>query len=215
MKVAISKENENHTYDDLITASLTPKKAIILLYEMDQMELAAEADSTTRAFGVTLGLGDVQTAIAFQVVNGTKHLRIAKVNSDGSIADQKAYEFQNGTDSGLQWSDFDRMSYTKDVVDNVDYTMLKNAIADFARNMSGAAAYGQNYMNRYDNNILTSKMNAIMDKLGIERRSGNSNYATGGGFFSNNNGSGNSGNNATSEHQSYSDISSMLGDDDE
>lgn len=207
MNIAIQKENDNHRYDDLIKASIPPKKALILLHEMDLMESAE--DNVSRSYGITLGLSEVQTAIAFQIVNGVKYLRIAKVNSDGSIKDQKAYEFANGTDSGLQWSDFDRMTFTKDVVDGIDYQMLKNAIADFARGSSGAFGYGQLYMNRYENNVLTSKINSIMDKLGIERRSNNNNYS-GGGFFNNNDSY-----SGTSDHKSFTQVSSMLGEDDE
>ncbi len=202
MNISIQKEDEStHKYEDIIKASLTGKKALILLHEMDLME--ADEAEVTKAYGVTLGLGDVQTAFAFQKVNGTKYMRIAKVNSDGSIKDQKSFEFANGVDSGVQWSDFDRMSFGKDVVDDIDYIMLKNTIEDFSRNLSGAAGYGQIYLNRYDQSSMTNKVNAIMDKLGIERRSNNSNYGSGNnGFF----------NNANSEHKSMSQYSSMLDD---
>ena len=209
MKIAIQKENEQHKYDTMIEASLPPKKATILLHEMNAMEESGGDDS--RACGVVVGLSSVQTAIAFQIVNGVKHLRIAKVNQDGSIKEQKAYEFANGVDSGLQWSDFDSMKYSKDIIDDIDYVMLKAAIEEFARGQSGAYAYGAFYMNRYSEKSLSTRVNAIMDKLGIERQSGNSNFQRGGGFFSE--GSNNSA--ARSEHKSYSDISSMLDDEDE
>lgn len=207
MNISIQKEDEStHKYEDVIKASLTAKKALILLHEMDLME--ADEAEVTKAYGVTLGLGDVQTAFAFQRANGIKYMRIAKVNSDGSIKDQKSFEFANGVDNGVQWSDFDRMSFGKDTIDDLDYIMLKNTIADFSRNLSGAAGYGQIYLNRYDQSAMTNKINAIMDKLGIERRSNNSNYGNGNnGFFSNSN--------ANSEHKSMSQISSMLDDDDE
>lgn len=214
MKIAIQKENEQHRYDDLIVASLPPKKATILLHEMNLMEESSQADS--KAYGVTLGLSEVQTAIAFQIVNDTKYLRIAKVNSDGSIQDQRSFEFTNGTDAGLQWSDFDTMVYKKDIVDNVDYTMLKTAIEEFARGQSGAYAYGGLYMDRYQQSSLGNRINAIMDKLGIERQQNNSNFQrSNNGFFSNNNGSDTT-SSGSSEHKSFSQISSMLdGDDDE
>ena len=210
MKISIQKENDQHRFEDMISASLPPKKAMLLLHEMDIMDSQDKPDS--KAYGVTLGLSDVQTAIAFQVVNGNKHLRIAKVNSDGSIQDQRSFEFVSGTDSGMQWTDFDNMKCTKDVVDGVDYKMLKTSIEDFARGQSGAFAYGGLYMDRYQQSSLSTKINAIMDKLGIERQQNNSNFQrSGNGFFNNNSTSGGS-----SEHKSYSQISSMLdGDDDE
>ena len=211
MVISIQKENDQHRYEDIISAPLPPKKAAILLHEMDAMEASGNTDS--KAYGVTLGLSDVQTAIAFQIVNGTKHLRIAKVESSGRIQEQRAYEFTNGVDSGLQWSDFDSMKFSKDVVDDVDYRMLKEAIADFARGQSGALAYGGLYMDRYQQGSLGNKINAIMDKLGIERQQNNSNYQrSGNGFFNNTNNTESS----NSDHKSYSQISSMLdGDEDE
>lgn len=207
MKISIQKENEQHRYDDVISASLPPKKAMILLHEMDAMEKAKQSDS--KAYGVTLGLSDVQTAIAFQTVNNKKYLRIAKVNPDGSIQEQRSFEFVDGADNGLQWTDFDAMKYSKDVVDGIDYSMLKTAIEEFARGQSGAYAYGGLYLDRYQQSSLSTRVNAIMDKLGIERQQGNSNYTrSNNGFFS-------GGGGGTSEHKSFSQISSMLDGDDE
>ena len=209
MNISIQKENEQHKYEDIIKASLPPKKAMILLREMDAMEKAKQSDSKT--YGVTLGLSDVQTAIAFQIVNGKKYLRIAKVNPDGSIADQKSFEFADGVDVGLQWSDFDSMKFTKDTVDGIDYEMLKTAIEEFARGQSGAYAYGGLYLDRYQQASLGNKINSIMDKLGIERMSNNSNYQrSNNGYFT-----ASGGNVGSSEHKSFSQISSMLDGDDE
>lgn len=201
MKISIQKEADQYKFEELISVNLTAKKAMILVHEMDQME---QCEEEGKAFGVMVGLANTQTAIAFQNVNGVKHLRIAKIDSnDGSVKDQKAFEFQNNSDTGMHWTNFDTMKYSQDIVNDVDYVMLKTAIADFARAQSGATAYGHLYLNRYSENVLTTKVNAIMDKLGIERRSNNNNYSSvGGDFFEN----------TTSEHKSYSQINSMLGD---
>lgn len=201
MKISIQKETEEQfKFEELISANLTAKKAMILVHEMDQME---QSEEDGKAYGVMVGLAETQTAIAFQIVNGVKHLRIAKIDtSNGSVKDQKAFEFQNNSDTGMHWTNFDTMKYNQDIVNDVDYVMLKTAIADFARAQSGASAYGHLYMNRYSENVLTTKVNAIMDKLGIERRSNNNNYSNvSGDIF-----------NATSEHKSYSQINSMLSD---
>jgi hypothetical protein len=71
-------------------------------------------------------------------------------------------------------------------------------------------------MDRYQQSSLGNRINAIMDKLGIERQQNNSNFQrSNNGFFSNNNGSDTT-SSGSSEHKSFSQISSMLdGDDDE
>jgi type IV secretory pathway TraG/TraD family ATPase VirD4 len=91
--------------------------------------------------------------------------------------------------------------------------MFKNALIDFARNISGAAGYGTLYLNRYQDSSMSTKISAICGKLGINTNTNtNRSYNSGGGFFTNND---NSGNNPTSQHRSYDEIASMIDDDDD
>jgi hypothetical protein len=87
--------------------------------------------------------------------------------------------------------------------------MFKNALIDFARNISGAAGYGTLYLNRYQDSNVSNKISAICGKLGINTNN-NTNRSYSGGFFTNND---NGGNNPTSQHRSYDEIASMIDDD--
>lgn len=209
MQIGIAVQDETNKYQNEISASLTPKKAAILVDQMIHVAAGEEG-----VFGTTLGLGEVQTAIGFQMIDDVKYLRIAKVNKDGIINDQRTFAFPNNSDPAVRWSDFDGMKFTKSYNDDIDFNMLKESLIDFSRNMSGAAGYGALYMNRYQEGSLNSKIVAICGKLGVAvgngNNGGNRNYS-GGGYFN----SGNSNNNrsATSQHRSFDEISSMIDDD--
>jgi hypothetical protein len=200
MKLSISKL-ENNKYQDEISASITPKKAAILVDIMPRVEAGEEG-----VFGTTVGMSEVQTAVGFQNINDVIYFRIAKVDKSGRITDQRTFTFPSGSDASLRWSDFEGMKFTKDYNDMIDYNMFKEALADFARGISGAYGYGTIYMNRYHDSSITTKVNSIMDKLGIPV--GNK---TTGGYF-NNNGNSNAG---SSQHRSYEDISAMISDEDD
>ena len=203
MKISIGKQGNDNKYEDELSASITPKKAAILVDQLSHFEAGEEG-----VFGIVLGLGEVQTAVGFQKIDDNKYLRIAKVDKNGTITDQRTFTFPAGSDPSYRWSDFDNMKFTRSYNDDIDYMMLKNAIIDFARNMSGAAAYGGLYMNRYQEGANNNKIAAICGKLGISTGNNNRNYSNNG-YFSNNN------SNTTSQHRSYDEISSMIDDDDE
>lgn len=202
MKIGIAKEGDNHRYEDELAASLTPKKVAILLDQMAKVEAGEKG-----AFGTVVGMSEIQTAIALQDVNDGRHLRIAKVAQDGKIQDQRTFTFPKESDAGMKWSDFDGMKYTKEFNDNIDYQLFKNALEDFVRGISGAYAYGGLYMNRYNEFSTSNKLNAALEKLGVQVNTGGY-RATNNGFFSGNN-------NAGSAHKTYTDIESMISDDDD
>ena len=207
MRVSIGEQGDDNRYStNELSASLSPKKAAILVDQLTQFEAGEEG-----VFGTVLGLGDIQTAIGLQMKDEKKYLRIAKVDKTGKITDQRTFCFQTNSDPAYRWSDFDGMKFTRTYNDEIDYTMFKNTLIDFARNMSGAAAYGGLYMNRYQEGSMSTKIAAICGKLGVNTGSSNTNNRNyNGGYFSNNNNS-----NATSQHRSYDEISSMIDDDDE
>lgn len=208
MKVGIAVPDENNRFQDEISASLTPKKAAILVDQLSHFEEGEEG-----TFGTVLGMGEVQTAIGFQILKDNKYLRIAKVDKTGKIVDQRTFAFPKSADPAYRWSDFDNMKFTRSYNDDIDYNMFKNALIDFSRNMSGAAGYGTLYLNRYQDNGVSSRISAICSKLGINSggNSGSRNYS-GGGYFNNNN---NDSKSASSQHRSYEEISSMIDDDED
>ena len=208
LRIGISKEGDDHRYTEEINASVPPKKALVLLDQIKILEEKGEG-----IYGTTLGLGDVQTAIAIQFKDDNRYVRIAKVNKDGRIQDQRTFCFYKNSDAGYNWSDFDNMKFTKNYNNDIDFETFKTILADFARGMSGAFGYGTLYLNRYQDNSMTNKINAALEKLGVPiNRGGNrgSNYSNSNGYFNSGNNSG-----GVSQNKSYSDIESMIGDEDE
>lgn len=217
MKVAIANRSaDSGKTEEIISASLTGLKAQLLVSAIDQMEKDIEAGvAEGKAYGTSVGMGEVVKAIAFAVENGNKSLIIAKVNTSGTVSEKTVYEFSKDANFYMSWDNFDTMKFAKNYDNEVEFTMLKNTLIDFARNISGAAAYGGLYLNRYEQTRDRNKINAIMDKLGISTRQGGQSYQRAeNNFFNSNNGS--TGGNRSSEHKTLDEIDSMFsGDDDE
>jgi len=216
MKVTIrnSPKDSNGDRSDIISASLTGLKAQLLVNAMEHMEKdIADGIAEGRSYGTSVGMGDVVKAIAFTYMDGKKSLVIAKVDTTGNVSEKTEYEFATDVNYYMTWDNFDLMKYGKQFDNNIEYNMFKNTLIDFSRNISGAAAYGGLYLNRYERSRDNSKISAIMDKLGITIRQNNNNYQRSeNSYFNSHNGS--SGN-KNSEHINYSDIESMLGAEDD
>ena len=210
MEVSINKRNEDGKREKLIGAHLTGFKAQLMVKAIESLEAAIADGATDNAyFGTSVGIGEIVKSIAVGVEDGTKVLIICKVDKEGNISEKNVYKFANGANYYMSWKNFDSMDFSKNFDDSIEFTMFKNAIADFARNVSGAAGYGTLYLDRYERSKEHSRINSIMDKLGISvRQNSNNNYnRSNNSFFSNSNS--NKGN-MNSEHKSFSDIEDML-----
>lgn len=207
MKVAIANRGDGTSKtEDIISASLTGLKAQILVNAINEMERDIAAGlAEGKAYGTSVGMGDVVKAIAFSVIDGKKCLVIAKVDKEGTVSDKTVFEFAQDTNYFMSWDDFDRMKFAKNYQNDIEFNMLKNILIDFSRNISGAAGYGTLYLNRYEQNRDRNKITLIMDKLGISVKQGGQSYQrSGNDYFSNNGG------NKNSEHKSLSEIEDFL-----
>ena len=207
MKVAISKRDDSGKTEDIISAALTGLKAQLLVNAMNQMEADIETGSAEgKAYGTSVGMGDIVKAVAFTVEDGQKKFVIAKVDKEGTVSEKTVFEFAVDANYFMAWDDFDKMKFAKNYDNNVEYNMFKNMLIDFSRNVSGAAGYGTLYLNRYENNRNWNRMNQIMDKFGINvSRGGQSFQRSNNSFFNNNDG-----NNRSSDHKSLSEIEDFL-----
>lgn len=214
MKISIAnRDSSNGKTEEIINASLTGLKAQILVNALDQMERDIEnGEAEGKAYGTSVGMGEVVKAVAFTVIGGDIKFLIAKVDKEGKVSDKTIYEFPKETDYYMSWSNFDSMDFNRVYDDKIQYNMLKNILKDFARNISGAAAYGGLYLNRYEQNRDRGKITRIMDKLGINVQSGGQNYQrSNDSYFNNYSGGGNK----TSEHKEFTDIEDMFGSEDD
>jgi len=212
IKIAIRNAPKESGSDrnDIISASLTGLKASLFVDALNHMEKdITDGIAEGRSYGTSSGMGDIVKAIAITVEDGKKKLVIAKVDTAGTVSEKTVYTFESNVNYYMTWNNFDKMKYGKEYDNELEYQMFKNTLIDFARNISGASAYGGLYLNRYEANREHTRINQIMDKLGINvaQSRNNSFQRSENSFF---NGSNNTGN-KNSEHVTYSDIESMLG----
>lgn len=211
MKLSMFKRDAGNSgrKEEIISASLTGLKAHLLVEAMNKLDSdVKDGNAEGHVYGITSGMGETVKVVGFGVEDGKKYFVIAKVNSQGGMSEKTVYKFTSGVNYYMDWSNFDSMKYSRIHDDEVEYIMFKNALADFSRNISGAAGYATLFMNKYEHNKDMNKINQIMDKLGISIKTNNASYdRSANNFFSNNNSVGNT----NSEHKTYSDIEEMLG----
>lgn len=210
MTITINQKTSDGKKEEIIKASLTGLKAGILASAIESMEKDIETGSAEgRTYGVQSGMGDVVKVIGTTVNNGSKQIIIAKVDKSGNVSEKTFFTFPLGVDYFMSWSNFDNMDFTKSYEDNMQFSMFKNILTDFSRNISGAAGYGTLYLNKYEQNRDRGRMVAVMEKLGVSVKSAVNRSRDN--FFNNNDGGGN----RYSEHKTSADLDAMLGDDED
>ena len=177
LKIGIDQILDGFKYDNKITISLSPTKARILADQLNMMEeyIAKGKISDGIAFGVNAGMKEKVTFIAFHVNpedNGII-ITIGTFDNAGKIIDRFDYRCHTQYHYGLTWTDLNSNKLDKTYYDNTEYNSIKSTIVDFARFMSGAAAYSVMDLGRYEFARVLNKMNPIYDALHIERYSGN------------------------------------------
>ena len=183
---------------------LSPTKAYLLANQIEAMLAYRKTDDTdpARAFGVNAGMGEKVTYIAFSVDKDKAiTITIGKFDGNGVVVESANFRMSLDYNYALDWDNLASNSLTKVYDNDIEITMLKNAIIDFGRSMSGAAAYAVIDTARYDQNRINRRIDQVFDKLGIER----TNYSNKS-FNSTNNYL----NNTPSKSTSYEEIEDLL-----
>lgn len=184
---------------------LSPAKAHMLTNQINNMLEYRKSENVDprKAFGVTAGMKEKVTFIAFSVDEDLSIVvTIGKFDSNGVITESAVFKFDQDFNYSLEWDDLAANSLTKVYDNEMDILMLRDAIADFSRAMSGAAGYATLDLNRYEAQKNYRRIDQIFDKLGIERATyGNRNYSGGNNDFLSN---------ANSKSTSYEEIEDLL-----
>ena len=222
-----TSDNGMSNWEDQITVSITGTKAHLLLNALAEYEKAIEENTITlsQSWGIATGMTEIQTILMFHLnkVNSTKAFSICSIDAAGTVLKRFTYNFPDDQDFHIDWSNFDSMKNDRVCDVDLQYKMLKETIAEFARTSNGAAGYTAVDLARYDINAIRNNITAIGENLGViqPRQGGNFNRNTSGGYFNNNNNQGgnNAGGNRTnsnSQHRSLDEIQSEFNlDDDE
>lgn len=154
---------------------LSPMKANMLVSEIKKFKEYLNSDDIKEnvAFGVNAGMGEKVSYIGFHT-NKNKDIiiTIGKFDDNGQIVESHNFTFMKDYNYSLEWTDISRMELDKVFHNGIELDILANAIADFGRSMSGAAAYATVDLNRYEHARILRKIDPIYDKLGIDRKYG-------------------------------------------
>jgi hypothetical protein len=186
------------------TIYLSPMKAHILTNQINsfiEYKKAGNIDPK-KAFGVNAGMGEKVTYIAFSAdTDGSNVITIGKFDGKGVIVESASFRMSIDFNYALNWDDLAANNLTKVFDNDAEIIMLRNAIADFSRSMSGAYGYSAFDINRYEQNKANKRIDQIFDALGIERQNYGGNKS-----FSQNNFL----NNTSSKSTSYEEIEDLL-----
>lgn len=176
--ISIAEQKDGFRYEDLEAIHLSPTKATILAEQLKTFKREMEAGNLVpgKAYGVNAGMGEKVTYIGAHIDDEAKVLiTIGKFDSNGQIVEQATTNFNKEYHYGLEWNNIESMDLSKVYYDNLELDQLIVLAEDFGRAMSGAYAYSNADLTRYDNARILGKMDPIYDKLGIERRSSSGN----------------------------------------
>lgn len=213
LSFAIPKANDNNSeftswdMDNAQIAYLTPHKALILAKGIERV-----IDGTDKNYGVTTknGILFVGKGDEIGISKDEYVLIIQDVDSNGVVTASSAYEFNTDFHFGIHNYDSKKMSFDKEVASSIfELNIFKDNLIAFANatNNAVAAAVCDSWQVACGN-FITKKLDAISDKLGIERpRYGNSNSS----FFNSGNSSSGSKMN-TGSTEPVEDLESMLSD---
>lgn len=179
-----------------IAIYLSPIKALLLAEQIvsfvDYRDNTKKID-TKVAFGVNAGMGEKVTYIGFSTDEDKKnYITIGKFNGEGVIIESYKFQLQQDYHYALDWTNIESNEINKNYKNDMELTMIKNMLVDFGRSMSGANAYSYMDANRYEANRASGRIDLILDKLGIDRKSnysGSSNYNSSNNFLNNAQGS--------------------------
>lgn len=186
------------------TIYLSPMKAHILVNQINAfLEYKKSGDvDPKKAFGVNAGMGEKVTYIALSAdTDGSNIITIGKFDGKGIIVESATFRMSLDFNYALNWDDLAANNITKVFDNDAEIILLRDAIADFARSMSGAAGYAALDLNRYEQNKANRRIDQIFDALGIERQNygGNKSYSQNN-FL----------NNTSSKSTSYEEIEDLL-----
>lgn len=193
MILELNKLEDGFKTTPLISIFLSPIKAGLLAKQIEEGLFPYMEDKKIDpnvGFGVNAGMNEKVTFIAFST-DSDKNIfaTIGKFDGTGTIVESYKYQFANDYNYALHWKNVESNNLEKVYDNNIEIAMLVQALKDFSRSASGALGYGTLDLNRYQKNQEYKRIDQVMDKLGIERRSNGGSYNRGDNNFLNNAGS--------------------------
>lgn len=177
ISIAKSVEVENaYKIDDIASIYLSPLKARVLANALEEFV----TDKKHPAVGVNVGITETQTCITFWYNDdGSISMAIAKIDGSGNKESEEIFKFAIDYDFYLEYKDYSKMKFEKKFAENSQVNSIIIALREYFNGICGGVAYSVMDFGKFELSRTTTKLNAIMDKLGIQRQS--SSYSASGG----------------------------------
>ena len=195
LQISIDTKNPEDMYskfESVIKINLSSMKCRLLEREIDafiEYINTAKTIDEKKAFGVNAGLSDKVTFIA---IHATKDkvpvITIGKFDGEGTITESHDMVLSSPDyHYSLNWSDLGSNKLDKNFYADAEISQLRDLVSNFAHNMDGAIAYSVADLMRYDIKRENTKLDQMMNKMGIEvwNGGGGGNYSKGNSFLDN------------------------------
>lgn len=182
----LAKSNtEYNQYDNenAIQVYINHTKARMLYAEMAKLKENPDAYNSVGINSGSTGLISVSNGKEVGVAGPVLILR--KLDQNGTINSSYMYEFNRDFHYSIRNFDESTLKYDKNYFDWIEYDEFMQTLKSFYENANMIQAFGVVDSARREFNRLHSKLNPIMEKMGIERYERNNRGGNGGGksFF--------------------------------
>lgn len=189
LKIGISPRKPNsdpaaYDYDKSIEVYINHTKARMLYEEIFTLKQSkGEINNVCINTGID-GIIMVSNGKEFGVT--TPVLVIIKHDEKGNPISSYVYQFK--TDKFFSMRNFNMekpTEFEKIYFNDIELDQFSTILKEYYEAMTCATAYTVIDQSKYNNSRMTTKINAIMDKMGIKQEGGKANYSKGSSFFNN------------------------------
>ena len=212
LKVSISEEEVSSTgvkYNEVASIHLSPMKAK-LLHGILVNEIIT--GKKKQSFGINTGMGETQSLITFGFENDDIYVTICKLSPEGVISDSVKFTFNSNYHYDITYNNFDKMDFVQNFRNMAEIEMFATVLDEYVKSVTGAVGYGVMDMIRFDMSRVNTKLDLVMESMGIERKSSYQPSGSASNSYFNKNGAASStnSNRGRSEHRSLEDMDDML-----
>lgn len=212
LKISISEEEVSSTgvkYNEVSAIHLSPMKAKLLHGILVNEILTGKKD---QCFGINTGMGETQSLITFGYNNDDVYVSICKLSPEGVISNEAVFTFNTNYHYDIAYNDFKKMYFVQNFRNMAEIEMFATVLEEYVKSITGAIGYGVMDMIRFDMSRVNTKLDLMMDSMGIERKSSYQPSGSASNSYFNKNGAASStnSNRGRSEHRSLEDMDDML-----
>lgn len=180
LSIAPKKETNNgeiaFDYEQSISLYLTHTKARLLLEEIEEFQ---RNPNMYKNVGVSSGSGLISLSNGSEFGVNSLILVIRKLNPEsGQVESSMAYEFKQDYHYTIRDFEESTVGFSKVFYESIELEQFKTLLKSYYEAMTGAVAYSIIDNLKYDTSRFNTKIDLMMDKLGIEKKTNYSNNSS-------------------------------------